>query len=174
MTESERTRLPAGLLASLYKSSLVGGAPSPAMDAEAGNPSVETQSAEKTSLGGYGRSVLLLVDHAGDPFMPEAELTFLTNILKACRLGMEDVMIANIHGMSAEDRKSLLEDRKPHNLILFGVEPAEIALPISFPPLKVQRHGPSQYLHAPSLQALQGDDTAKRGLWASLKSMFGI
>ena len=168
MTESDSTRLPAGLLASLYRNSLVGGASSPAMQAQAGQPDPGPVARQKGTLGGYGKSVLVFVDHAGAAVMPDSELTFLMNILKACRLGMEDVLIANIHGLPAEERKSLLEARKPANLLLFGMEPAEIPLPMAFPPLKVQRHGPSQYLYAPALQTIQSDDAGKRALWASL------
>lgn len=174
MTESDRQRLPAGLLASLYRNSLVGGAPSPSMREATGHRGPDPVAGLKGTLGGYGRSVLVLVEHMGEAVMPDGELTFLMNVLKACRLRLEDVLIANVHGLPAEARKSLLETHKPANLLLFGMEPAEIPLPMSFPPLKVQRHGPSQYLYAPALQTVQGDDAVKRTLWASLKTMFGI
>lgn len=174
MNGNESTRMPPALLASLYKDSLVGGrSPTPETMPLATSP---TGVKEKTtpSLGGFGRSVLILVSHADAEVIPDGELAFLTNILKACRLGLDDVLIANIHGSDPEGRKSLLDERKPAHLVLFGMPPTEIPLPMSFPALKVQRHGSSQYLHAPALHDLQTDDKGKRSLWVALKQMFGI
>jgi hypothetical protein len=174
MKGSDSTRLPPALLATLYRDSLTGGrGTTPETRQVAPSPKGETEGTPP-SQGGFGRSVLILVSHADAEVIPDGELAFLTNILKACRLGLDDVLISNIHGLGPEGRKSLLDERKPAHLILFGMTPSDIPLPMSFPALKVQRHGPSQYLHAPSLHALQTDDAGKRSLWVALKQMFGI
>ena len=174
MSDSEKTRLPPTLMASLYRDSLIRSTPSEGKSHTEAPSGMGDPSSQTPALGGFGKSVLVLVSHPGGAVMPDAELAFITNILKACRLGMEDVLLANAHGMDAAERKSFAESRRAAFLVLFGLEPADVALPMSFPPMKVQRHGQSQYLHAPALRALQTDDAGKRMLWGALRQMFGI
>lgn len=174
MTENDKTKLPPALLASLYRHSLVEGRPSePAKDV-APPPLKEGPDAGPPALGGFAGSVLVLVGYEGTEAIPGADLELLMKILKACRLGMDDVLVANVHGLDPEGRRSLIEGRRASSLLLFGMGPAEVGLPMDFPAMKVQRHGQARYLHAPALPALQKDDGGKRVLWGALKQMFDI
>lgn len=125
-------------------------------------------------MGGNGKKVLILVDQPCENVLPQAELGFLMNILKACRMEEPDVLIANLHGTDDRNYDSLVARWKPSSVILFGLAPSDISLPLAFPPCRVQRHGQVQYLYATDLKTLGSDDAGKRALWAALRSLFGI
>ena len=125
-------------------------------------------------MGGNGKGVLILVDQPDDNVIPQPELEFLMNILKACRLGEPDVLIANLHGTDEKRHDALAARWKASSVILFGLGPSDISLPLAFPPYRVQRHGQTQYLHAADLKTLRSDDAGKRALWAALRGLFGI
>jgi hypothetical protein len=108
-------------------------------------------------------------------FVPEADLQFLTKMLGACKLNMADVAIIN-HATAPVAIDQLKVQLQPKSLLLFGVEPADIQLPISFPPFKEQAYAGTTYLFTPSLTALNQETEEakllKRKLWECLKRMF--
>ena len=161
-------------MASLYKDSLVAPKGGEGRKKKAGGEVRESPNEEEASIGGNGKGVLILVDNPGTAILPDSDLEFLLNILKACRFGLDDVAIANLQRIGDRRYGSLIDRWKPDFIILFGRDPAEISLPLAFPAFRVQRHGPVQYLHAPDLMSLKSDDAGKRSLWVSLKQMFGI
>src|SRR5258708_37765994 len=85
------------IIGELYKDSLlVSSDRAPAAtspSAPAATP-LETTTPYKV-LGNHGRKVTILVNAPGSPFLPDNQLNFLTKILEACRLNMEDVAIVN-------------------------------------------------------------------------------
>ena len=88
---------------------------------------------------------------------------------------MADVAIVN-HAVVPVVIEPLKQQLQPKYVLLFGVEPGVIQLPISFPAFKEQPYAGSTYLFTPSLNQLnQENDEAKqqkRKLWDCLKRMF--
>lgn len=154
-------RLPGWLLALLYPDGLIS-APAPA---RAGATAAAT-------LGGNARQVLVLVSHPGDAVLPDADLAFLLNILKACRLGMPDVRVVNTTLAPEADHTALTRDHLPRTALLFGVTPADIGLPQQFPAYQVQTYQDVRYLCGPGLGELSADADAKKRLWAGLRQLF--
>jgi hypothetical protein len=68
---------------------------------------------------------------------------------------------------------SLIES-KAGSVLLFGIDPAGIGLPINFPQFQLQHFNKRSYLHAPTLAELEKDKEAKKQLWGSLKKLFAI
>lgn len=138
-------------------------------------PEKITEPAAYKILGNNKQQIAVVVNCPDDVFVPEADLQFLTKMLGACKLNMADVAIVN-HATAAVAIDRLKQQLQPRFVLLFGVEPAVIQLPISFPPFKEQAYAGATYLFTPALGQLnlETEDAKglKRKLWDCLKRMF--
>jgi hypothetical protein len=125
-------------------------------------------------LGNNKKAILLLVSYPEAAFLPDAELAFLTNILAACKLGLADVAILNLGRTEGRLPEEALDLLAPRQVLLFGIEPLQIGLPIQFPPYQLQPFNGRTYLVSPELSALEGDKALKLKLWNCLKTLFDI
>ncbi len=128
-------------------------------------------------LGNNRRNITILVQSPGSAFLPDDQLAFLTKMLEACRMNMGDVAIVNL--ATAPVNIALLKQQlRPAILLLFGMEPVAIKLPMNFPVFKIQAYDACTYLSAPSLEDLvrPGDENKllKSKLWMCLKTIFEI
>jgi hypothetical protein len=150
------------LLADLYPNSLL----------QSGTTSVPDSPVVKY-LGNNKKNILIIVDQPSVPFLKDEELSFLTNILSACKLGLGDIAIINSNGIPVERLENAIEaDAK--TVILFGIDPLSIGLPINFPFFQLQQFNKRMYLYSPSLTEVEKDKTVKMKLWNALKNLFGI
>ena len=124
-------------------------------------------------LGHNAKKNLVFVKHLSLPYLPDDELNFLTNILAACKLGMADIAIVNSARISPQQTETLIET-EGRIILLFGIEPSEIGLPIHFPPFQLQQFNKRTYLHSPSLKDLDQNVELKKQLWNSLRKLFGL
>jgi len=138
-------------------------------------PAVNTGSPAYKILGNNKQQIAVVVNAPNDVFVPEAELQFLTKMLGACKLNMADVAIVN-HATADVAIDRLKQQLQPRFVLLFGVEPATIQLPISFPAFKEQAYAGTTYLFTPALDQLnletENAKVQKRQLWDCLKRMF--
>ncbi len=125
-------------------------------------------------LGENKRSVLILVNYNETVFLPEDELNFLIGILSACKLTMEDVGIVNLAKSKQLNYQSIQKEISCNILLMFGVLPKVIEMPLDFPYYQLQNYNNHTHLCAPSLTALMNDKTEKGKLWTSLKQLFSI
>jgi len=104
-------------------------------------------------------------------------LNFLTKILEACRMNMGDVAIVN-HAAAPVNITALREQLQPSVVLLFGLDPVTIRLPINFPVFKLQPYDQCTYLSAPTLdlmvQTSEESKLLKSKLWVCLKSLFDV
>ena len=139
-------------------------------------PDTNTTQPYKT-LGNHRRKVTILVNTPGTPFLPDNQLNFLTKILEACRMNIGDVAIVN-HAAAAVNITALRDQLQPTVVILFGLEPTTIRLPINFPEFRLQPYDQCTYLSAPPLgQLVQNSDESrllKSKLWVCLKTLFDV
>lgn len=124
-------------------------------------------------LGGNKKGVLVLVSNEGVPFLPDAELEFLSAILSACRLSIADVAIVNLH-LYPQPYTALLEQFKSQQVLLMGITPQQVDLPFHFPHFQLQPFDNRTYLSAPPLGQMAGSRDLKMQLWGCLKRMFGV
>jgi len=146
------------VIASLYRNSLI-------------EPLQESHSVEKKT---NQKNILILVNHSAKEDLPKSQLVFLEGILKACQLHTDDVSIINLSHHSEKTYKEFTKSYKPKNVLMFGVDPAEISLPVNFPHFQPQSFTNVTYLYSPSLQELENDKLLKSKLWVCLKRIFGI
>lgn len=144
----------------------------PGIETTASNPVPEHKPVKY--LGKNARHVVLLVSNATVPFLPDDELSFLTNILSACKLSLADVAIVNIHSLNETEVETAIQPLEPKSVLLFGITPLSIDLPINFPQFQLQPFNKRTYLYSPHLQELAADKTLKLQLWNCLKNLFGL
>lgn len=136
------------------------------------SPIVSEAVPSPSSLGENRKGIIIGVDYADAATIRENELTFLLNILNACKLGLRDVVILNLHGLPASSKQQCCKMYPASVFLMFGISAADLSLPVRFPDYQRQTFDGVQYLSAPPLSALEHDPLAKKQLWACLKAMF--
>ena len=188
-------RLPKFIIDELYKDSLVVSpwasaippstkpqpTPLPKTPSPAPAPAASTTSPAEPAgykfLGNHRRKITILVHSPGAAFLPDDQLSFLTKILEACRMNIGDVAIINT-ATAPVGIAALKEQLHPETILLFGVEPPAIRLPINFPAFRLQPYDDCTYLSAPGLdivsQPSEESRLLKSKLWVCLKTLFNV
>ncbi|HEX8461209.1 MAG TPA: hypothetical protein VF623_07255 [Segetibacter sp.] len=178
----EKIRLPDFLLADLYKSSLVEITATTPDDVvvktpEPIKPATVAATDQIKYLEENGKKVTIIVNQPNTAFLNKDDLTFLTNILKACQLTLADISIVNIVTQQLTFQQ-LKEQLGSVYILLFDVEPSTIKLPFNIPAFQVQKFDDCTIMMAPTLSILNQPSAdgrvLKTKLWTSLKQMFGI
>jgi hypothetical protein len=125
-------------------------------------------------LGKNQKKILALVNHENLPFLPDQELAFLSTILGACKLSVADIALINFARTGTPALQQMIRELEANQVLLFGIGPEAIDLPINFPQFQLQPFNNRIYLHGPSLSELENDKSLKLKLWNSLKTLFGL
>jgi len=156
-------QLKSSMLADLYKNSLV----------ETSGTISAPQTKPLKCLGNNQKNIIVIVSHDSVPFLPDGELNFLSNVLAACKLSIADIAIVNNSNIKESDLQTMI-NTEANKVLLFGIEPLAIGLPINFPAFQLQPFNSRTYLYAPELSQIESDKGLKARLWTSLKTMFEI
>src|SRR5579871_3579782 len=113
-------------------------------------PSADSSPAAYKFLGSHHRKVTIIVDSPGSAFLPDEQLGFLTKILEACRMNIGDVAIVN-HHTAPVAIATLRQQLQPEFILLFGVSPTAVRLPINFAEFRPQPYDQCTYLLTPPL-----------------------
>ncbi len=132
-----------------------------------------TVNKELNFFGGNKQHILLLVNNPDTTFVTDQQLTFLSGILNACKLTLEDVGLLNIAASPSISYKTISDAFTPR-IMLFGISTDTIQLPFLMPDFQRQSYNNQVYLAAPSLQALESDKEMKRKLWTVLQQIFSL
>lgn len=127
-------------------------------------------------LGGFGKKISIVIEDHFHPHINDGDLTFLSKLLQACQLSLNDVAIINVVSNKAFSSQ-LWQLMPPEKMIIFDIDPGTLGLPFRLSYFKLQPWSDCVFLASPSLQALQDGASEKvvqlkRGLWESLKKMF--
>jgi hypothetical protein len=166
-------QLPAALVAEMYKDTLVEDGKDKKESVPAPAPPLKS-SVSFSLLGGNEKQVLILVDQQQAAFLPDTELDFLVRILGACKLGLADVAILNLHAYPDATFKEIAVQIPSRIVLLFDTEPARLSLPINFPQYQIQPFSGNSFLYSASLERLMNDAVEKSKLWVCLKRMFNL
>jgi hypothetical protein len=165
----DNIQLPAIVIADLFKNCLVDLNISEA-------PAIAATSKKQgfSFLGNNKKKIVIVVADAEAIYLAEDALNFLLGILTACKLNMEDVALVNTTTNPTLTYKDVQEQLQAENILLFGVTPAQLQLPLAFPQYQIQKYNGQMYLAAPALQLLAQDKGEKTKLWNCLKQLFSI
>ena len=164
MDQQEPIKLPISIISDLFRNCLVDlNIPGSSSD----KPAIT--STEK--LAGTPVDTVVVSISEGKALPPQ-QLDFLKNIMKACKLEQADYTIIANHQNGTPDYKATFSQFKQKQLILFGIDPSAIGLPINFPHFQVQSFQQVRYLAAPKLDVIEADKALKMQLWQCLKQLF--
>ena len=125
-------------------------------------------------LGNNQKKITILVNSEAAIYLPDDELNFLLGILTACKLSMADVALVNLAKNPDLVYSVLSEQLKAEKVFLFGLNAANIDLPLQFPHYQVQQFNNQVYLSSVSLSEMQANKEEKMKLWSCLKKIFSI
>ena len=129
---------------------------------------------ELTFFGGNKQHILLLVNNPDTSFVSDEQLTFLSGILNACKLTLEDIGLLNIASHPAISYKKISETFNPRIVMMFGILPDTIQLPFVMPEFQRQSYNNQVYLAVPTLTELENNKELKRKLWTVLQQIFSL
>ena len=124
-------------------------------------------------LGSAAKAIGIGVNYTEHPFISDEDLTFLTNILNACKLSIGDVAIINFSTVKSPALQTF-QELILKKVILFGPGPLQAGLPMNFPPYQVQEFDGCSYLLAPTLKELGQNVKEKGKLWQTLQKFFPL
>lgn len=181
MTSLNKMDLPPYLIAQLYSQVLVDDNSNKIAIAQEveekevkSDINITTKENAWTSLGNNQKNILISVDYRDVLHVPDAMFEFLTQLLKACRLGIADVALINRNNYDAVKHTAILDHFQSQIILLFGISTAAFGFPFNIPDYQVQHYTDQIILQAPSLDILQNDRPAKSKLWTSLKIIFNV
>lgn len=165
--------LPAAVIAELYKNNLL-------EIPEKGDKENKLINQRNTGvipvphLGKNQKRITILVHYPSDVYIPEDQLTFLSNILNACGLHIGDIAIVNA-GIRNLDFATIVKELQTEKLIVFRNIPL---LDIPGDPFKIIKLGDVTVLNVPTLEKMNGNSEdsklLKSKLWVCLKQLFNI
>jgi hypothetical protein len=172
--------LPAMVIAELYGDKLLINlsAPAPVPVTAPSTPSASTSvPTVYRSLGDNRKKITILVNVPDNSFLPDDQLGFITKMLEACKMNMGDVAIVNQASVPV-GIAPLKKQLSPTIVVLFGLEPINIGLPINFPQFKIQAYDGCTFLSVPTLEQLgrptEEGKLLKSKLWVCLRALFQI
>lgn len=162
----DELRLPGYIIQDLFRKSLV----------EMNDKNVADIQANKelNFFGGNKQHIILLVNTPDIAFITDEQLTFLSGILNACKLTLEDVGLININSYPGIGYKKIVEIFSPRIVMMFGILPDTIQLPFVMPHFQTQSYNSRVYVAAPSLNELENNKDLKRKLWNVLQQIFSL
>ncbi|WP_346238767.1 hypothetical protein ABDK00_004940 [Niabella insulamsoli] len=162
------------LLAQLYPSSLTASASQPPTAPTAADAQNENPTSNWKFLGNNDKKVLIVVNYSQSVHLPDPQLEFLTQLLKACQLGLSDVALINFNNYEKIDSDAIRNHFDASAILMFGVTPHDFNLPFDIPAYQVQKFAGYTVIHAPALENLQTDKPGKGKLWTGLKQIFNL
>jgi hypothetical protein len=161
----DNIQLPGIIVQDLYTNSLV--------DLNTGQVIPEINPVSTLSfLGNNRKKICIIVNNSEAIYLPDDELNFLLDILTACKLSMDDIALLNLSKNAFTKYKDIALQLGAEKILLFGVEPANLELPLQFPNYQVQHFNNQVYLSSPPLRSLQSNKAEKIQLWTCLKKVF--
>lgn len=170
--------LPPYLVTQLYPSSLVEAGkksmPDSAPPEGSSVPSEQERTVDWKSLGNNQKGILVAVNYENITNLPDTQLEFLTQLLKACQLSLNDVALVNMNNYRGVAHTAILNQFNAKVVLLFGITAQDWGFPFQTPAYQVQSFSGYKVTHAPALHDLQNDKPAKGLLWAALKNIFNL
>lgn len=157
----------------LYKLEDKPSIPLPQSDTNVAFNTANEKDGKTIELPSIRKKFVVVTDSAIVQNNSDLRFKFLSEIIRACKLTMEEGVITDV-GMDGKDYHQLLQKFQPDVFLLFGIGPSDVQLPMIFPQFQVQRIGNQTYISAPALELLEPDKTSKSKLWSCLKQAFSI
>ena len=162
----DKLQLDPYILARIYTQPIIPGKKEPV--------AVVTEAVPKVKfLGENQKNIALFIQNAGDAYLNEELFNLLTNILNACKLGVQDIALINTVQYGNLSFSTWQAAVPMKQAVLFGIPPAAMGLEAISNYQLVQANG-CQLLCSDDLQLIAQDKVLKGKLWMGLKQLLGI
>ncbi|SHM98822.1 hypothetical protein [Chitinophaga sp. CF418] len=162
----DKLQLDPYLLARIYTQPIIPGKKEPVAVVTEAPPKVKF-------LGENQKNIALFIQNDSEAYLNEELFNLLTNILNACKLGMQDIAVINVaqyHAMTFTTWQTALPMKQA---VLFGIDPASMGLEAISNYQLLQVSG-CQLICSDPLQLIAQDKVLKGKLWMGLKQLLGI
>jgi hypothetical protein len=162
----DQVQLDPYFLAKMYTQPIIPGENTPVVTEQKAVPKVRF-------LGENQKNTALFIQNGSEAYLNDELFNLLTNILNACKLGMQDVALINIHNhpdLSISDWKQAVPFQRG---VIFGATPAQFGL-TDIPVYQLITVAGTTLLFSDSLELIGQDKTLKAKLWMGLKQLLGI
>jgi len=128
-------------------------------------------------LGKNLMQLVMLVDYNSEVYLPENQLNFISNILKACKMNLADVAIVNVNKQPISLER-LSQQLNPKYLVLFGIDSSILDFHTQLTAFNIITSNDIQVFAAPALEQLNQDGDEgkllKSKLWLCMKKMLNL
>jgi hypothetical protein len=152
------------LLARIYTQPIIPGKSAPVVKEEKPLPKVKY-------LGENQKNIVLFIQNENGAYLNDELFNLLTNILNACKLGMQDVALVNTAQAPASSLTLWQQAINMRQCVFFGITPESLGLE-PLPPYQIHSAGGVQLLFSDPLEAIAADKLLKGKLWNGLKQLF--
>ena len=191
--QDPKTILPASVLVSLYKDTLVlpdsekkveiiQNKEEKAVTASENTTPTELPKIKKSSgplkyLGDHHKKILVIVNDPNSVYLNENDFILLTSILNACKLTIADIALVNI-GNQETSLHQILETLPSILIMCFDIDSAHLKIKLPNTLYKVNELGEARIFFSKALASMQGTGAEakqeKGALWILLKQLFGL
>jgi len=171
-------KLDQSVIQDLYKKNLVeavlSGSPKEHVDTFDRPDSAKKKKPENKTIAVNQKNVVAIVNNMEGNNIPDEELRLLTNMLTACKLGLDDIQLINLEQQPGPIYKEVITKLSNGIVLLFGAAPSSLDLPVDFPYFQVQSFNNCTFLYTPSLGEIKNDKVLKSKLWICLQKIFNL
>lgn len=191
--QDPKTILPASVMVSLYKDTLVlpdsekkveiiQNKEEKAVTASENTTPTELPKIKKSSgplkhLGDHHKKILVIVNDPNSVYLNETDFILLTSILNACKLTIADIALVNI-GNQETSLHQILETLPSILIMCFDIDSAHLKIKLPNTLYKVNELGEARIFFSKALASMQGTGAEakqeKGTLWILLKQLFGL
>ncbi|KAA2241548.1 hypothetical protein F0L74_16780 [Chitinophaga agrisoli] len=151
-------------LAKIYTQPVIPGKSTPVAVAQKPLPKVKY-------LGENQKNIALFIQNESEAYLNDELFNLLTNILNACKLGMQDVALVNIATMPPSPLTAWQQAVPMKQCVLFGIASARVGLE-PLPNYQLHNADGIQVMFSDPLQDIAADKQLKGKLWNGLKQLF--
>lgn len=166
MSNFKSIQLPVALLAGLYKDCLVDGAVASPIENTLPHTTPVSTAQETTQ-----KNTVVVVAYPLEK-LSAAHATLINAMLSACRLAENEVEIIPLSRPFPADLEKKITSFNAKKIMLFGLAPSDLRLPVNFPPFQIQAFDQRTYLFVPALEKVEQDKSLKIQLWKCLQQLY--
>lgn len=152
------------LLARIYTQPIIPGKSTPVVNEQNPLPKVKF-------LGENQKNIVLFIQNENGAYLNDELFNLLTNILNACKLGMQDVALVNTAQAPASSLTMWQQAINMRQCVFFGITPANLGLE-PLPAYQIHTAAGVQLLFSDTLETIAIDKLLKGKLWNGLKQLF--
>lgn len=162
----DKVQLDPYILAKIYTQPIIPGKKEPVAEIAEAPPKVKY-------LGENQKNIVLFIQNNSEAYLNEELFNLLTNILNACKLGMQDIALVNIAQYPALAFTTWQQAVSMKQAVLFGISPTSLGLE-NIPNYQLIQVNGCQLICSDMLQLIAQDKILKGKLWMGLKLLLGI